>query len=215
MQQMLRNITAKYHLNGIVLGEFSKIKARGIGFEIWAFHADGLGHVAAVTTRGALGLTGTQSLIVNPTQRDLPLFICRRTWSPGSGTLRCELFDTLLEDADLGTLERLKESYRHLPDHTGTARWSDSMKLGTSLAKQGKHGHTGELDRCAMEYLQHFLEAADNAPYCDPSAKNAKAAVYVEGLLQNGDAAADGFRRSIGREKTDLLYRNILFGIGR
>ena len=31
---MIRTITAKYHLNGVTLGEFSKMKVNGMNFEI-------------------------------------------------------------------------------------------------------------------------------------------------------------------------------------
>jgi hypothetical protein len=215
IQNMLRAITANYHLNGITLGEFSKMKVNGMNFEIWAFHADGLGHVSAMTASGFFGLMKMDTLIINPTEKDMPLFSYDRVHALGNDTLIYELYNTLLERADLGKIVAVKEKYTSLPDHDLGSHWYDSLKLDVSFAKKGKKGQTASFDRCAMEYLQSFLEAAADAPYCDPSEKNAKASVYVEGLLTNGGPSTDIFKKGIGEEKTALLFRNILFGTAR
>ena len=215
IQQMLRTITAKYHLNGITLGEFSRMKVNGMNFEIWAFHADGLGHVSAMTASGFLGLMRMQTLIIHPTERDLPLFSYDRVHAMGNDTLIYELYDTLLDDADLSKLAAVKEKYAQLPDHDLGEHWYDSLKLDVSLAKKGKKAQSAAFDSCALEYLQSFLDSAEAAPYCDPAAKNAKASVYVDGLLRNGGPSTDVFKKGIGEEKTALLFRTILFGTDR
>ena len=212
IQQMLRTITAKHHLNGITLGEFSRMKVNGMNFEIWAFHAQGLGHVSAMTASGFLGLMRMDTLIINPTEKDLPLFSYDRVHAMGNDTLIYELYDTLLDSADLNKLESTKENFRHLPDHDLGQHWYDSIKLDVSLAKKGKKAQSAAFDSCALEYLQSFLDSAENAPYCDPAAKNAKASVYVEGLLTNGGPSTDVFKKGIGPEKTAELFRNVLFG---
>ena len=215
IQKMLRAITEKYHLNGITLGEFSKMKVSGMNFEIWAFHADGLGHVSAMTAGGFLGLMRMDTLIINPTEKDMPLFSYDRVHAMGNDTLIYELYDTLLEPTDLNKVAAVKERCSALPDHDLGEHWYDSIKLDVSLAKKGKKNKTADFDRCALEYLQSFLEAAEDAPYCDPAEKKAKASVYVEGLLTNGGPSTDVFKKGLGREKTELLFRNILFGTGR
>ena len=215
IRQMLRAITEKYHLNGITLGEFSKMKVNGMNFEIWAFHADGLGHVSAMTASGFLGLMRMDTLIINPTEKDMPLFSYDRVHAMGNDTLIYELYDTQVEPADLSKVAAVKENYGTLPDHDLGSHWYDSIKLDVSLAKKGKKNQSADFDRCAMEYLQSFLEAAEDAPYCDPAQKQAKASVYVEGLLTNGGPSTDIFKKGIGAEKTALLFRNILFGTAR
>jgi hypothetical protein len=37
----------------------------------------------------------------------------------------------------------------------------------------------------------------------------------VEGLLTNGGPSTDVFKKSLGLDKTAVLFRNILFGTGR
>lgn len=212
IRTMLRAITQKHHLNALTLGEYSRMKVNGMNFEIWAFHAEGLGHVSAMVATGFFGLMKMDTLIINPTERDLPLFSYDRVHALGNDTLIYELYDTLLEQADLSGLENVKQAFAHLPDHDLGEHWYDSIKLKVSLAKKGKKAHRAAFDNCALEYLEAYLNAAGNAPYCEPGPKKEKASVYVEGLLTNGGPSTDVFKKGIGNEKTAELFRNILFG---
>lgn len=215
IRKMLRTVTARYHLNGITAGEFSKMKVSGMNFEIWAFHAEGLGHVSAMTATGFFGLMKMDTLIINPTERDLPLFSYDRVHALGNDTLIYELYDTLLEKADLAGLEAVKARYADLPDHDLGQHWYDGIKLAVSLSKKGKKAHSAAFNSCAMDYLEAYLDSAENAPWCDPAGKKAKAAVYVEGLLEHGGPSTDVFKKGLGPEKTALLFRHILFGTER
>lgn len=215
IRQMIRTITAKYHLNGITVGEFSKMKVNGMNFEIWAFHADGLGHVSAMTATGFFGLMKMDTLIINPTERDMPLFSYDRVHAMGNDTLIYELYDTILEGCDLSRVEEVKAKFADLPDHDLGEHWYDHIKLPQSLSKKGKKSRSAAFDNCAMEYLEAFLEAAESAPYCDPAGKQAKGSVYVEGLLEKGGPSTDVFKKALGEEKTAHLFRYILFGTAR
>ena len=215
IRTMIRTITAQYHLNGITIGEFSKMKVNGMNFDVWAFHADGLGLVSAMTATGFFGLMKMDTLIINPTEKDLPLFSYDRVHAMGNDTLIYELYDTILESADLSRVEAVKQKYAGLPDHDLGKHWYDDIKLAVSLAKKGKKAQSAAFDVCAMEYLQSFLEAAEDAPYCDPAGKKEKASVYVEGLLANGGPSTDVFKKGLGEEKTAHLFRCILFGTAR
>ena len=215
IRKMLRTVTARYHLNGITAGEFSKMKVSGMNFEIWAFHAEGLGHVSAMTATGFFGLMKMDTLIINPTERDLPLFSYDRVHALGNDTLIYELYDTLLEKADFARLEAVKARYANLPDHDLGQHWYDGIKLAVSLSKKGKKAHSAAFDSCTMDCLEAYLDSAENAPWCDPAGKKAKAAVYVEGLLEHGGPSTDVFKKGLGPEKTALLFRHVLFGTER
>lgn len=215
IQQMLRTITGKYHLNAITLGEFTKMKVSGMEFQIWAFHAEGLGHVSAMTAKGFFGLMEMDTLIINPMEKDMPLFSYDRVHAMGNDTLIYELYDTILEKTDLSRVEAVKESYSALPDHDLGAHWYDSIKLAVSLSKKGKKAQTAAFNQCVMEYLEAFLEDAEDAPWCDPAGKKEKTSVYVEGLLTHGGPSTDVFKKGIGDEKTAILFRNFLFGTVR
>jgi hypothetical protein len=215
IRQMIRTITEKHHLNAITLGEFARMKVKGMDYNLWAFHADGLGHVSAMSSKGFLGMMQRDTLIVNPTEKDMPLFSYNRVHSMSNNTLICELYDTLLESNGLESIERVTTVFRTLPEHDLGSNWYDSLKLPQSLAKQAKKGDGDSLDRCAMDYLNAFLEEAEKAPYCDPAAKKEKACVYVEGLLANGAPATVGIQKAIGQDKAAILFHNVLFGTGR
>ncbi len=215
IQKMLRAITAQYHLNAITIGEYSKMKVNGMNFDIWAFHAEGLGHVSAMSAKGFFGLMKMDTLIINPTEKDMPLFSYDRVHAMGNDTLIYELYDTILEKADLNRVEDVKAKYRQLPEHDLGKHWYDSIKLAVSLSKKGKKANTPDFDKCAMEYLEAYLADAAEADYCDPAGKKEKASVYVEGLLTNGGPSTDVFKKGIGEEKTAELFRNILFGTVR
>ena len=215
IQSMLRAITEQYHLNAISPGEFSRLKISGMNFQIWAFHAEGLGHVSAMTATGFFGLMRMDTLIINPTERDLPLFSYDRVHAMGSDTLIFELYDTTTAPAPLQPLRDLREAYAALPDPDLGVHGYDSIKLDVSLAKKGKKAQSPAFDRCAMDYLRGFLAHGQEAPYCDPAEKKARAQVYVEGLLANGGPSTDVFRKGLGEEKTAVLFRNFLFGTDR
>ena len=215
IQKMLRTTTAKNHLNAITIGEYAKMKVGVMNFQIWAFHAEGLGHVSAMQASGMFGLMKMDTLIINPTEKDMPLFSYDRVHAMGNDTLIYELYDTILEKADLNRVEDVKIKYRHLPDHDLGEHWYDSIKLAISLSKKGKKVHSAAFDACAMEYLEAYLEDAAEADYCEPAGKKEKASVYVEGLLSNGGPSTDVFKKGIGDEKTAELFRNILFGTAR
>lgn len=215
IQKMLRTITAKHHLNAITIGEYAKMKVGVMNFQIWAFHAEGLGHVSAMTATGMFGLMKMDTLIINPMERDMPLFSYDRVHALGNDTLIYELYDTILDHANLSRVVEAKEKYHHLPDHDLGQHWYDDIKLSVSLAKKGKKSHTADFDACALEYLEAYLLDVAQAEYCEPGPKKDKASVYVEGLLKHGGPSTDVFKKGIGDEKTAELFRNILFGTAR
>lgn len=212
IQEMLRSIAAQFHLNAADVLDFRKMKVSGMNFQIWAFEAEGLGHVSAMTASGFFGLMKMDTLIITPTGKDMPLFSYDRVNAMGNDTLIFELYDTLLGETDLSALAQVKEKYRHLPQHDLGEHWYDSIKLPQSLSKKGKKTHTAAFDACTAEYLDAYLSAARCAPEGDPAAKLEKAAVYVEGLLKNGGPSTDVFKKGIGDEKTGVLFRRVLFG---
>ena len=211
IQKMLRAITAQYHLNGITTGQFGKMKVNGMNFEVWAFHAEGLGHVSAMRASGFFGLMQMDTLIINPTEKDMPLFSYDRVHAMGNDTLIFELYDTLLNSADLSALEEVKKQAAYLPDHDLGKHWYDSIKLSQSLSKKGKKAHTPGFDTTAIHYLTKYLETAQTAAACQAVPKREKASVYVEGLLKNGGPSTDVFKKGIGDEKTAKLFRKVLF----
>lgn len=215
IQTMLRTICAPFHLSAAGTGCCETMKVSGMKFQIWSFEAEGLGHVSAMVASGFFGLMKMDTLIINPTQVDMPLFSYDRVHAMGNDTLIFELYDTLLGKADLSGLAKVKADAAALPEHDLGQHWYDSMKLSQSLSKKGKGKHTAAFDDTALAYLNAYLEAAKTAQKADADGKLRKASVYVEGLLQNGGPSTDVFKKGIGSEQTADLFRRVLFGTNR
>ena len=210
--RMLAIIDKAFHLAEQDCGEYKKMKVSGMGFTIRCFRAEGLGSVSVMVASGFFGLMKMDTLIITPTEKDMPLFSYDRVHAMGNDTLIFELYDTLLDKADLTALEQVKADAKDLPNHDLGEHWYDPIKLAVSLSKKGKKAHTRAFDHTAMAYLDAYLAACRAAAPADEASKREKASVYVEGLLANGGPSTDVFKKGIGDEKTAALFRKTLFG---
>ena len=211
IQKMIDAIGASFPLTELDCGEYAKQKVSGMNFTIRRYRAEGLGSVSTMVASGFFGLMKMDTLIITPTEKDMPLFSYDRVLAMGNDTLIFELYDTLLGATDLSLLEQAKLDAAYLPDHDLGEHWYDSIKLPVSLSKKGKKAETAAFDATASHYLTQYLAAAKNASACEAALKREKASVYVEGLLKNGGPSTDVFKKSIGEAKTAELFRKILF----
>ena len=210
-ERMLDIIGKHFPLTELPCGEYAKMKVSGMTFRICRFHAEGLGSVSEMVASGFFGLMKMDTLIITPTEKDMPLFSYDRVHAIGNDTLIFELYNTLLGETDLSALEQVKEDAKYLPDHDLGAHWYDSIKLPVSLSKKGKKKDTPGFDATVIHYLAKYLQTAQAAAVCEAAPKREKASVYVEGLLTNGGPSTDVFKKAIGEEKTAELFRKYLF----
>ena len=212
IDKLLNTIEAKYPLTEQDAGDYAKLKANGMKFTIRAYRAEGLGWVSVMTASGFFGVMKMDTLIINPTEVDMPLLSYDRVHAMGNDTLIYELYDTLVGQPDLSALNKAKGRTNLLPDHDLGKHWYDNIKLPQSISKKCKKVQSPAFDDAAYQYLVAFLNAAKTAPACEATAKQEKASVYVEGLLSNGGPSTDVFKKSLGEEKTAELFRTVLFG---
>ena len=212
IEKLLKAIEAKYPLTVQNPGDFAKLKANGMKFSIQAYQAEGLGWVSVMTASGFFGLMKMDTLIINPTEVDMPLLSYDRIHAMGNDTLIYELYDTMLGQPDLTALDKAKGRTNLLPDHDLGKHWYDDIKLPQSISKKCKKVQSPTFDDGAYQYMVAFLNAAKSAPACEANAKREKASVYVEGLLSNGGPSTNVFKKSLGEEKTAELFRTVLFG---
>lgn len=210
-EQLLNGIRKRFPLTEKPVGEFATLKANGMTFTIKAYDAKGLGHVSVMTAKGFFGLMQMDTLIVNPTEKDLPLYSYDRILAMGNDTLIIELYDTMLEKVDLQAVRDVNTIYCDLPRRDPGQHWYDSIKLQESVSVKAKKPQKPRMDLYAVQHLGAFLDCAPTGA-CDPAAKREKASVYVEGLLQNGGPSTDVFLKAFGKEKTERLFRTVLFG---
>ena len=192
-------------------GEFSSLRANGMRFTVWAWEAEGLGHVSWMHAGGFFGLMKMDTLIVNPKEVDLPLYSYDRILAMGNDTLIAELYDTTVNGFAAPDLDAVCARAAGLPDRDPGVHWYDSIRLPQSLSKKGKKPQHAAFDTLALNHLKAWLKT-ECPPLTDKAAKQAKTAAYVEGLLTHGGPSTDVFMKALGREKTEQLFRKVLFG---
>lgn len=209
LDKLLSAIGEKYPLSPLPTGEFAAMKVSGMKFAVFSYHAEGLGDVSIMAAKGFFGLMKMDTLIINPTEIDMPLLSYDRVNAMGNDTLIYELYDTFVGRTELAETAKAKLTGSALPDHDLGEHWYDSIKLAESVSKKGKDH--ASFDALALAYMDGFLADCAGAAACDPAEKRSKASVYVDGLLQNGGPSTDVFKKAIGESKTAQLFRKVLF----
>lgn len=98
MNELLKIIERQFSVKEIEVGEYQTLKAKGMTFSIRQFYAEGFANVSIISAKGFFGLMKMDTFIVNPLEKDLPLFSYDRIHAMGNDTLILELYDTLLGD---------------------------------------------------------------------------------------------------------------------
>lgn len=209
--KLLDILQSKYAIKELDVGEFATLKANGMKFTVKAYHAEGLGHVSIMRAKGFFGLMKMDTLMVVPTEKDLPLYSYDRIYALGNDTLIVELYDTLFGDCNLERLRAVKDEYVDLTERDPGVHWYDEIKLAESISKKGKKAQTERLNQLTVEHFEGYLESA--VGQADANVKQRKTAYYVNGLLTNGGPSTDVFKKCLGEAKTAKLFGDVLFGI--
>ena len=206
-------INERFPLTDINCGEFAEMKVNGMDFSISAYRAEGLGHLSVMTAKGFFGLMQMDTLIINPTEIDLPLYSYDRIFAMGNDTLIVELYDTLLGEYSEEGMDGVKasETYSTIAERDPGEHWYDSIKLSSSISKKGKKKQLELMNSLTDQHFIAYLSSS-NAPVTDKEAKLEKARVYVNGLIERGGPSTDVFKKAIGQDKTRELFEKILFG---
>ena len=213
-KKLLEIIGEKYPMTEIPAGEFATLKASGLKFKVSAYCAEGLGHVSVMTASGFFGLMKMDTVIVVPTAIDLPIYSYDRIYAMGNDTLITELYDTMLGEWDESALCAVKERFSEIPERDPGEHWYDSIKLSSSISKKGKKANTPAIDELAIEHFKAFINA-DSETVSDADKKREKTEYYVNGLLERGGPSTDAFKKALGKEKTEKLFKKVLFGIDK
>lgn len=213
--KILSLIKKNHALESKSVGAFKTFKAKGMTFVCEAYDADGLGHVSVMKAKGFFGLMKMDTLVIAPTQKDLPLLSYDRIYAMGNDTLIIELYDTMGEcKADLRAVRAVKERFAHLPERFAEgeepAHWYDSIRLSETTSKKGKKGDSESFDAYTLEYVSAYLSL--DAENCDKAEKIARTDVYANGLITQGGPATDVFKEQFGEEKTGNIIKGVLFG---
>jgi len=210
--KMLNLVKEEFSLTEIDAGEFSTLRANGMTFTVKAYRAEGLGHLSVMQARGFFGLMRMATLMIVPKEKDLPLYSYDRIHAMGNDTLIVELYNTLTEELDLSVLDCIKAKYSHIPQRDPGEHWYDRIKLPQSISQKGKRSHIAELDALTLEHFSAYLHAPAGE-VSDSEKKRMLSAQYVHGLLEQGGPSTDAFKKALGIETTETLFKKVLFGI--
>lgn len=211
LEKLLKLVKDKYELVEVETNEYSNLKVSGMKFEIKAYDALGLGRVSIMKAKGFFGLMKMDTLMITPTDKDLPLLSYDRIIAMGNDTLIIELYNTQVENCDLSPLACVKEKYNNLADHNLGEHWYDSIKFSESVSKKGKKKEFEQYNELTLQYVNEYLNLSSKE-ITNKEEKNNKSQIYVNGLLTNGGPSTSIFQKNIGKEKTEKLFKEILFG---
>lgn len=211
-RKLLGLIGEKYELSALDIGEFAALKVNKMKFSLSAYSAKGLGHVSVMQAKGFFGLMKMDTVMIVPEAVDLPLYSYDRIYAMGNDTLIVELYDTLTSVTDLSALDLAKQRHAELPERDPGTHWYDDIKLGQSISKKGKKAHTSALDALATEHLAAYLSAPAGIT-ADTEKKRELTLSYVNGLLEQGGPSTDVFKKELGQETTERLFKKVLFGV--
>lgn len=209
-EKIISRIGEKFPLEKIECDGFSKMKAGGMTFDISAYKAQGLGHVSVMRAKGFFGLMKMDTVIINPTELDMPLYSYDRIFAMGNDTLIVEMYDTVVTEFSEDQMHGVKAEYSDLTERDAGEHWYDNIKLASSISKKGKKEYTQRLSELALRHFDAYM--ASPARISDGAEKRRLASEYVEGLLSKGGPSTDVFKKHLGDEKCALLFRKILFG---
>jgi hypothetical protein len=211
-EKLIGLIKEKYSIRELDVGEFSTLKANGMKFNVKAYCVEGLGHLSVMRAKGFFGLMKMDTLMIVPEEKDLPLYSYDRIYAMGNDTLIVELYETLTESLDLSALDEVKARYAHLTERDPGKHWYDNIKLPQSISKKGKKAQTNDFDTLTTEHLTAYLNAPATE-VLDKTKKRELSAGYVNGLLSQGGPSTDVFKKTFGEEKTEKLFKDVLFGV--
>lgn len=217
MNAALERINALFPLTALDAGEYARFKAAPLNVELGWYRAEGLGNVSLLKGKAMGGMMKMDTLVIDAFERDAPLFSYDYISAMGAHTMLVEYYDTLLDKGAfyMAPLAAVKQSIAELPDHDLGEHWYDYMKLGASFAKKTKKSELPRLEAAFAAVLEGYLSLAAALPALEPeqaAAKRAKAAEYVNGLLENGGPSTDAFAKALGKERTRDLFARIVFG---
>ena len=210
-------VNARFPLKPLETGEYTDFKAKPLTVHLDWYYAQGLGNVSFLKGKAMGGLMRMDTVVVNATDRDMPLLSYDYISAMGNFTVLVEYYDTLLEKTgfDAVPFAALKDKLAALPDHDLGCHWYDYMKLAPSFAKKVKKAALPGLGSAVTDAFEAYAAAAAALPELDAEQiklKRAKSAEYVNGLLKNGGPSTDAFKKAIGPERTRELFTKIVFG---
>ena len=215
MREFLDLIRKNHELTELSAGEFSALKVGPMKFTIGHWDGGNLGNISFMSGSAMMGLMKMETLIINPVKADLPLLSLDTVLAMGKLTVIAEIYDTTVGGFDEKPCLAVKEKLSSYPDRPTSANWYDNIKLSCSWGKKTGKKALADLEKGLSDFMDAYLSVAVKTPELSSDLieqKRLKSDAYVTGLLEHGGPSTDVFVKYIGKEKTEKLFREVLFG---
>lgn len=196
-------------------GPYGDFKKGTMKVHIDWYICQGLGNVCVLKASAMFGLMKMSTLVINPFEKDAPLFSFDYINAMGNHTLLLELYDTMEEHGEnfidsLKDLNAVKSSLSQtLANYDLGKHWYDYLKLSPSLAVRTKRANIPQLEQAASNYLELYMKLLTSVK--PASSKNLKVAEYVDGLFLHGGPSTDAFKKALGEKSARELFEKIVF----
>ena len=215
MKEIISQIRGLFPLEEKSTEEFSKLKVGPMKFSIEHWDGGVLGNVSYMAASGMMGLMKMETLIINPVKVDLPLLSLDTILAMGKLTVIAEVYDTTVNGFDEKPCLAVKEALSSHPDRPEVQNWYDDIKLSCSWGKKTGKKALESLEKGLSDYVNAYLSVAQKTPELPADQlpdKRKKADAYINGLLEHGGPSTDVFVKNLGKEKTEKLFHEVLFG---
>lgn len=210
LEKIVDGFVSKYDLKEVETGEFSDFKVSVLNFKAKAYEGD-FGHVSYLNAKGLFGLMNMETVVINPFNKDMPLYSIDYIKAFGNNKLFLEQYDTNINDSRKEEgFNRIIERYRQYLVPKKKAYWYDDIRYESSVTFNTKDNE--KLMNILNEYTDEYLILLDKASECDRKLKKEKARKYSHGLIENGGPATDSFVSAFGKDKTKQFFDMIMFG---
>lgn len=211
-------ISKQYEVTEKPAGEYETMKIYGIlKFHTKQYSVKNLGNLSVMKVN--MGFMQMATLILTPTEQNLPLVSADYMYMFGSRKSYLEFFDLVAEkdepyQALLKKLQAVKDSYKQYPDIVREASWMDELET-VGIYKSGKAADDTTFNTMLKEGLQTVLDAAKELPLLEEPARSGKQKCnkeYTDGLISKGGISTDIFKKSLGDAVTRDFFDKVLFG---
>ena len=213
---MLRELGRAFPAEKEDIGADARLKKGPFRLETESYRLPGLGHYCILRMTALLGLMKMETLVLAPTERDLPLLNLDRVRVPGKDTQIAELYDTQLSswpEESQAVFRALRERDADLPEQEAKEpHWYDEILYPCSFHRAGK-GISARLDKAALDFAAAYIVQLREAEPCDGAAKKEKVAAFAETLFSQGGPAVDTIVKLFGRETAERLILHHMYGV--
>lgn len=211
--KLLNLVNSAFPIEERDVKEFKIVKKFPFRFDVSAYEIKDVGNMSYMKMKAMGGLMKMDSLIITPFYKDMPLLSFDVISIGNKLIVLLEMYDTRInKDVNFDTITNIKNKYSYLKDEKVEPNWYDSIKLPQSLKRSASKKQLADINNLVSEYVSEYLNIVNASKSCDKNEKQIHNKKYSDGLLNNGGPSTDVFIKLFGKEKTEELFGNYLFG---